>query len=122
MSCYRTIKAKGLIQQLSADEFSSLIRLFGSLSIRDNSPFDSSDNNVAPDFMLHPIVSRLDSNHANDRPHWAFILSLAKEKISQGHVLNNSDNFWMMRAAFADAARFASGEADGALVAVVHYF
>lgn len=117
---YRAVKAKSLAHQLLPEDFSSLIRLFGSMSLPSVTSYrslfiDDSGN----DFRFHPLTSALVARQTTDRTHWAFILSVAKDKVAAGYRLNSSDNFWLMSVAFADAARFASGSAEGTCIFLI---
>ncbi|KAL5526443.1 hypothetical protein ACEPAF_8166 [Sanghuangporus sanghuang] len=113
---YLAVKTKGLLCELSSEELSSLIRLFGSLSILPNLDNDSTafrDNNTDA-FALHPLAPILHRYQTiGRRAHWGFVLSVAKDKTSHGLRLGESDNFWLMRAALEDVKRLSAEEPEG---------
>ncbi|EJD06934.1 uncharacterized protein FOMMEDRAFT_165595, partial [Fomitiporia mediterranea MF3/22] len=105
---YRAIQTKGLLRELSPEESSSIIQLFASLSLlpdpSDDSPIP--DDNMSGNFAFHPLAPVLSKHQiSGTRQHWSFVLMVAKDKLSCGLTLAESDNYWLMRAAIEDAKR-----------------
>lgn len=113
---YRALKAKELLHTLSSDEFSAVIQLFGSLSVLPESPEQPPDVE-ADNFgasAVHPLAPALLKRQVDGkRGHWAFVLSVARDKSSCGLTLSDSDNYWLMRAALEDAKQTASQYSKG---------
>ncbi|KAI5116769.1 hypothetical protein M0805_007850 [Coniferiporia weirii] len=113
-SLYISVKSKNRLERLSSNDMSSLIHLFGTLSILSELPevpsvADSDNHSV---YAFHPLAFHLSKRSVSGaREHWSFVLTVAKDKQSLGRVLNDSDNFWLMRAALQDLKRISLQEA-----------
>ena len=115
-SFYRAVKEKGLLNELTSDELSSLIRLFGSLSILPS--WEGRQTGIQDDdadaFAWHPLARTLyDHQTSGRRTHWRFVLLVAEDKMSRGLGLEESDSYWLMRAALEDVKRLSVEEPEG---------
>ncbi|KAH8104363.1 hypothetical protein DFH11DRAFT_1713291 [Phellopilus nigrolimitatus] len=110
-SLYLSVKSREHLNKLSAEDLTALIRLFGSLSVFSELPNPPSvlNDHENGSFSYHPLTSHLAQRSASGpRAHWAFVLTIAKDKQSRGIALSKSDSFWLMRAALEDLKRLSS--------------
>lgn len=113
---YRAIRTKGLLNELSSEEFSAVICLFGSLSLlpESSTSLPDGDTETSKVSSLHPLTFALHELQADGkRQHWAFVLLVAKDKSSHGIPLSDADNYWLMRAGLEDAKQSASTDSKG---------
>lgn len=90
-SLYISAKARGQLSQLDSGMLSTLIDLFGSLSV-DPSSRCVYTSSVLPSVRGGPIT----------RDYWAFVKEVVSFKEQRGMTLAHSDRYWMMRAELAN--------------------
>lgn len=108
---YRQGKARHSFQVLTAEQYSSMIRFLGTLSVyssrRDTLSSGASygpENIFGFDGRALFVDEKLFGKH-----YWAFVLELARDKGHLGHHLTKEDNYWLMVAALEDAKRDLTG-------------
>jgi hypothetical protein len=92
-SLYASVKSR---QQLERLDMSSLISLFGSLSL----PSECYSPSVG---YVHPLASPMQRRAATSRTYWPFVLQIVKDKRRLGQYLSIKDRYWAMRAELANA-------------------
>ncbi|KAH7919717.1 hypothetical protein BV22DRAFT_1099124 [Leucogyrophana mollusca] len=98
-SLYMSVKARNQVAQLSSAMLSSLISLFGSLSLDPSRPC----------VYTNSFVSHMRRN-APARGYWLFVVSIAGDKEQSGMMLSPSDRYWLMRAGIATIEGVAKDE------------
>lgn len=90
-SIYRSVKAYGLLRDLTATELSALISLFGSLSL-------SSPGVPYRSIYAHSLAAHLPDKGKSGRSYWTLIAELVLEKKRLHRRLSRSDHFYAMHA------------------------
>lgn len=88
---YEVAKAASVHSRLSSAELSSLIGLFGVLSL----PASESPNVYSKDLPAY-----LEETSPR-RLYWGYVMDVAGDKEKMGRTLSNSDRYWIMRARLA---------------------
>ena len=111
---YYTAKANNYLTSLSSEELSSLIRLFGTLSLSPNLRSTSLKNIKITDYSLHPLASPLVKRSSSSKDdYWAVVISISKDKRQLGYSLSKVDNYWLMHAALDEAYKHYSKGSSG---------
>lgn len=87
-SLYQSSKARSQIYGLSPDLMSSLISIFGALSL-------STTGRAYNSIHSHPLAQRILDNE-QPRTYWSFIAQLVGDKCRANMKLSPADHFWMM--------------------------
>lgn len=119
-SQYLSSRRSGRYVSLSPEQFSSLISLFGSLSIPEEctskaepetSASDTSDRTFSPNPLARNLlVNAKVPAKVPPNMHWSFVVTIAQDKRKSGYQLSDGDNYWLMRAALQDARQLVERE------------
>ncbi|KAH9916171.1 uncharacterized protein B0H18DRAFT_1107713 [Fomitopsis serialis] len=105
-SLYHSVRAQKLLGSLRPEEYSALIRLFGSLSLSAlHRPYRSAYGHYLTGCMT-------DTSY---RSHWVVVDRIARDKLGHEHPLNTSDHYWLMRMDI-EALKTPEVEANSALL------
>lgn len=109
-SLYRSARHHKQLKELSQEQFSRLIALFGSLSVSSAGATHAreGEDRATIAFGGKGIDDVLVMNQAAiGREHWAFVLLVAQDKTRAKHPYSDSDHFWLMKAALKDVKKLA---------------
>lgn len=93
-SLYLSAKHRTQLHELGAEGMSSLISLFGTLSI-------SASGHPYRSIFMHPLAIPI-MGQTTSRSYWPFIVQLARDKEAIFQRLDVSDHYWLMRAKLAE--------------------
>jgi len=108
-SLYFSAKIRGQSSQLDSGMLSSLIGLFGSLSV-DPSSRCVYTSSLLPSVRSGPV----------QRDYWAFVKELVSFKVQRDMTLSHSDRYWMMRAELASPFTGKKGQRDSKIINHTH--
>ena len=90
---YHTVKANSQLGALTAEDTSSLIALFGSLSL-------STSDRPYSSIYAHPWSRTVQQDDLNST-FWPLVIELGADALDLWQTLNDSDHFWLMHAHLA---------------------
>lgn len=104
-SLYISAKTRGQLSQLNSGILTTLIGLFGSLSV-DPSTKPVYASSLLPRVRGSPVL----------RDYWPFVKEVVSFKEQRGMLLAHSDRYWMMRAELASLPTCKEGQRSGEII------
>lgn len=95
-SLYRSVEARGQLKDLDANDYSVLIRLFGSISVMHSAPKLLLTNADRPHDDPPVFPTTFLAQPETPRSHLSFAATLARDMRSAGHRLTSIDHYWLM--------------------------